>query len=64
MTATRMPVLGCDAPHCQRTTWALNVTTIPALRQTAATHGWARFDRRDWCPQHTAQLGITHPSTR
>ena len=59
MTATRMPALACDWDRCHMHLWADPTTTIPALRARAIAHGWLRFDRRDWCPTHAAQLGVT-----
>lgn len=59
MSATRQPMLHCDARGCHGVIWTLTAWLIPDLRRHASGHGWAHHDRKDWCPVHARMLGIT-----
>jgi hypothetical protein len=60
MTVQRPPVLTCDRRHCLHAVRApLHVTSVREVREYACTLlGWGYFDRKDWCPEHAAELGI------
>lgn len=63
MTAYRVAVIACNGARCARTQRAhVASTSVCALRATAEKEaGWRYWDRKDWCDQHAADLGIRAP---
>lgn len=63
MTAYRVAVIECNGVRCVHTQRAHAASTsVRALRATAREQaGWRYWDRKDWCPDHGAELGIRPP---